>query len=219
MEHRIMLITSQEQLMAPMVAVLKTILGHTSELVPPPAAAQTMTARPQDIVIIDMQQSPSCMELLRTLKMKFPTTPLIAMVPYGDLLMVEKVIAQGADDYISQPIALERLKVSLRNMLRMRALLQRASSGQNDTPAMNNGGGTMRTNFIAADGSLRTLRIIEEEAIRHAIEYCDGCMTDAAKALGVGRSTLYRKIQEMRPSGQMLRENHTTRPRMYALSE
>jgi two-component system NtrC family response regulator len=40
------------------------------------------------------------------------------------------------------------------------------------------------------------LEIIEEEAIRNALIYYHGNVTKAAKALGIGRNTLYRKLKE-----------------------
>jgi len=59
-------------------------------------------------------------------------------------------------------------------------------------------------------GNVKTLRLIQEEAIRFALHYSGGCMTRAAKCLGIGRSTLYRKLDEH----QISRANQTTRPMM-----
>ena len=46
-------------------------------------------------------------------------------------------------------------------------------------------------------GHLRKLEEIENELIRFAIEKYDGHMSEVARRLGIGRSTLYRKIREM----------------------
>lgn len=45
-------------------------------------------------------------------------------------------------------------------------------------------------------GGLRTLEQIEGDIIRIAIKVHNGKMTDVAKALGIGRSTLYRKLAD-----------------------
>ena len=45
-------------------------------------------------------------------------------------------------------------------------------------------------------GHLRTLEEIERDLIQHAIEVYAGHMTEIAKRLGIGRSTLYRKLRE-----------------------
>lgn len=46
-------------------------------------------------------------------------------------------------------------------------------------------------------GHLRRLEEIENDLIRFAIELYDGHMTEVARRLGIGRSTLYRKLREM----------------------
>jgi len=45
-------------------------------------------------------------------------------------------------------------------------------------------------------GRVKPLRSLQQDAIRRALEQEGGCMTRAAKSLGIGRSTLYRKVQE-----------------------
>ena len=63
-------------------------------------------------------------------------------------------------------------------------------------------------------GKVRTLKSMEEEAIRFALQYTGGCMTRAAKSLGIGRSTLYRKLDEFKIENYISRANQTTRPMM-----
>ncbi|MEP1934089.1 MAG: sigma-54 dependent transcriptional regulator [Roseibium sp.] len=46
------------------------------------------------------------------------------------------------------------------------------------------------------EGHVRNLTDIEEELIRTAINHYSGRMTEVAKRLGIGRSTLYRKLKE-----------------------
>ena len=45
-------------------------------------------------------------------------------------------------------------------------------------------------------GHLRTLEDIERDLIQLAIEIYSGHMTEVARRLGIGRSTLYRKVRE-----------------------
>ena len=47
------------------------------------------------------------------------------------------------------------------------------------------------------DGNLRRLNEIEADVIRLAIKHYRGQMTEAARRLGIGRSTLYRKMAEL----------------------
>ncbi|ADZ69300.1 sigma-54-dependent transcriptional regulator [Polymorphum gilvum] len=54
--------------------------------------------------------------------------------------------------------------------------------------------GFMRS--LADDGHVRTLEAVEEEMIRTAIHHYAGRMTEVARRLGIGRSTLYRKLKD-----------------------
>jgi len=51
--------------------------------------------------------------------------------------------------------------------------------------------------LYAADGNLRPLEDIEADVIRLAIGHYRGRMTEVARRLGIGRSTLYRKLSEL----------------------
>ncbi len=53
------------------------------------------------------------------------------------------------------------------------------------------------SDYLDMKGQIKKLRSIEREAIQLALKHSDGCMTRAAKNLGIGRSTLYRKVEEM----------------------
>jgi len=51
--------------------------------------------------------------------------------------------------------------------------------------------------LIDTAGELRPLSEIESDAIRFALSHCGGHMSEAARRLGIGRSTLYRKLDVM----------------------
>jgi DNA-binding NtrC family response regulator len=50
--------------------------------------------------------------------------------------------------------------------------------------------------ILDRDGDIRALVEMEEELIRRAISHYDGQMSEVARKLGIGRSTLYRKLKE-----------------------
>ena len=66
-------------------------------------------------------------------------------------------------------------------------------SGHTQTPHQE-GVGVM---LYAPDGNLRPLEDIEADVIRLAIGHYRGRMTEVARRLGIGRSTLYRKLSEL----------------------
>jgi DNA-binding NtrC family response regulator len=51
--------------------------------------------------------------------------------------------------------------------------------------------------LYSSDGNMRTLDEIESDVIRLAIGHYRGRMTEVARRLGIGRSTLYRKLAEL----------------------
>lgn len=69
----------------------------------------------------------------------------------------------------------------------------RPASGGNAHQNAGNAGVTL----FHPDGHLRTLEEIEADVIRLAIGHYRGRMTEVARRLGIGRSTLYRKLGEL----------------------
>ncbi len=51
--------------------------------------------------------------------------------------------------------------------------------------------------LINDSGDVRKLEDIEADAIRFALQYYHGQMSQMARKLGIGRSTLYRKMKEI----------------------
>lgn len=51
--------------------------------------------------------------------------------------------------------------------------------------------------FLRKDGHIRRLLEVEEEAIRRALALYGGRMSETARRLGIGRSTLYRKLEDL----------------------
>jgi DNA-binding NtrC family response regulator len=48
-----------------------------------------------------------------------------------------------------------------------------------------------------SNGSIRSLKDVEDDMIRIALDRYNGHMSEIARRLGIGRSTLYRKIREL----------------------
>ena len=59
------------------------------------------------------------------------------------------------------------------------------------------GGAAMAITAVDQQGSIRSLRDIEDDAIRIALDRYNGQMSEVARRLGIGRSTLYRKIRDL----------------------
>ena len=57
--------------------------------------------------------------------------------------------------------------------------------------------GAPQVTLYLHDGHMRSLEDIEADIIRLAIGHYRGRMTEVARRLGIGRSTLYRKLGEL----------------------
>jgi len=70
----------------------------------------------------------------------------------------------------------------------------KALNGASQSAAMHSGPGIT---LYGDDGNMRSLEAIEADVIRLAIGHYRGRMTEVARRLGIGRSTLYRKLGEL----------------------
>ena len=62
--------------------------------------------------------------------------------------------------------------------------------------------------LIDEAGDLRSLAAIEAEVIRRAIHRCHGRLSEVARRLGIGRSTLYRRIEDLDLAEEARRARH-----------
>lgn len=70
---------------------------------------------------------------------------------------------------------------------------------------------TVRLPVFDTSGEIRALAEMEAEMIRLAIDHYNGQMSEVARRLGIGRSTLYRKLKEMGIDPEFQRPNSTAR--------
>lgn len=146
-----------------------------------------------------------------------PQLPIIVFTQYGDQDNAVRAVQAGANDFLNKPVVLERLRLSIQNALAMQRMKQYLEKLEKALPASSEMVGVTESPpmFLDASGRLKKLRTLEAEAIRFALTHCDGRMTRAARNLGIGRSTLYRKISDYGIETHNVRENQTMRPIIY----
>lgn len=69
-------------------------------------------------------------------------------------------------------------------------------SGDNLSAQIKENRGLGSISGVTLEGEVRTLAATEEEMIRFAIAHYDGQISEVARRLGIGRTTLYRKLKE-----------------------
>ncbi len=72
-----------------------------------------------------------------------------------------------------------------------------SDTGSGTRAAPGGAGNGTQLGLITGDGSLRPLADVEADVIRFALEHHKGQMSKVARQLGIGRSTLYRKVREL----------------------
>lgn len=129
---------------------------------------------------------------------------IIACVMHADECAA--ALHHGADDFVMLPPCPHRLQVTLRHLLRLKRMAEELEAlrslhtqhGANGHVVSGNGhvgNGVIRV--LGEDNHVFPLRRMEKEAIRLALKHYDGCISHAARRLGIGRSTLYRKMDEL----------------------
>jgi DNA-binding NtrC family response regulator len=145
--------------------------------------------------------------------------PVIVQTAQGGIDGVASAMRLGAADFVVKPANAERLKVSLRNALAARVLagelerLKLSLSSESiatqplieSSPAIAASWPEPDSHAVAVAphsvhlvdlrGSVRPLEDIERDVIRFAISHYRGQMSEVARRLKIGRSTLYRKLE------------------------
>jgi DNA-binding NtrC family response regulator len=157
-----------------------------------------------DLVLFDVSKITGVCETIANLKILIAQTPIITLVQYGDYETAIDTLNAGAQDFLLKPVALERMNAILRNTLSLRDARREAEwlrqARMNEAGNMRGISGhnsLQQFSLIAEDGNIRRMAQLEAEAIRFAMEYYNGRMTEVARRLGIGRSTLYRKLSDM----------------------
>lgn len=128
--------------------------------------------------------------------------PVVVLVKYGDYDAAASALGMGAQDFLTKPVAMERMSTTFRNILLLRDARREVERLRRERPSTDgsasypapSGMATPPLKLTREDGNIRSMEEIEAEAIRFAMQYYHGRMTEVARRLGIGRSTLYRKL-------------------------
>jgi DNA-binding NtrC family response regulator len=160
------------------------------------------------------------LEVLEGLIARHPDLPIIVVTGDQDSSTVEDAMRAGAYDYVVKPFDQGRLRHAVRRALERRQLALNVRKLREELAARaeRNGSGAAHTPADADadvsdvedahahrsfsepldDGSTLNLRELERRAIVRALEVSGGSVGKAAKLLGIGRATLYRRLSEQR---------------------
>ncbi|HEU5046469.1 MAG TPA: helix-turn-helix domain-containing protein [Rickettsiales bacterium] len=201
MTQTILLIGEDATERAMLGAVIKDKLSYNVLECANEAEAIDFLVSPQkerpDLILFDISSITHFSQKIAEVKMASHHIPLIAMTKYADYESAMIAVNSGAQDFLTKPVALERMYITFRNVL----ILSRIYSAKNGKPTpslYNNADDVMSFSLLNDDGNVRQIQELEQEAINRAIKHYDGRMTEVARRLGIGRSTLYRKLNHTR---------------------
>jgi DNA-binding NtrC family response regulator len=166
-------------------------------------------------------------DVLHALRARDPDLPVIVVSGDQDTETVEEAMRAGAYDYVLKPFERDRLRYAVRRAFERRALVASLRELREGT----SGHGVAAVSVEAlvsapAEEALGeeglNLRDLERRAIARALEVSGGSVGKAAKLLGIGRATLYRRLSEQRdaapPREEPIRSsNGSTRPGAHGL--
>lgn len=135
------------------------------------ALAAVRTHEPE-IVILDMNLTIGTtgrqgLELLRKIKVLAPECEVLLISAWGTIPLAVEGMNLGATDFITKPWSNADVMAKINRILERRK--------KKSSP---------------------TLDDLEREAVREALRKCHGSMSEAAKALGITRQALYRRLEK-----------------------
>lgn len=147
--------------------------------------------------------------------------PVLLWIQFGEEAFASEAVKSGAHDFIVKPASSEKIMLSVRHacdMRRMRGYITRLEqhiAEQSDISADERQVimmGQLHHLLTDENGHIRPLKSLEKDIIIAVLRYSGGCVSQAARSLGIGRSTLYRKAGEYNIQSYIRRESSMTRP-------
>jgi two-component system response regulator RegA len=136
------------------------------------AARSADAAESPEFAVIDLRMpGASGLDLVRELHARDAATRIVVLTGYGSIATAVQAVKDGAADYLSKPLDFPRI---------LAALL-----GTQEEP------GTGQGDWVSP-----SLARLEWEHIQRVLLECEGNITRAAKALGLHRRSLQRKLDK-----------------------
>jgi DNA-binding NtrC family response regulator len=114
-----------------------------------------------------------------------PGLPVAFLIPRDGPTAPETAVRRGAFDFLSWPPDPHRLRIILAHAVERHRLLERIRGLEAATPSATDG----------SDEHLRVIDRVEKGAIVSALRKVGGNVREAARLLGYGQATVYRKIK------------------------
>ncbi len=150
--------------------------GHQVQVFAEPPPLSTVLAQPFDACLIDLRFGASSgLQYIAPLRAAWPQCRLFVLTGYASIATAVQAVKLGADDYLTKPVDFQ--------------LLSQALTGQP----------TAGVSTEQPD-DLLSAEQVEWEHIQRVLAQQEGNISQTARALGMHRRTLQRKLQKRRPA-------------------
>ncbi len=144
-----------------------------------------------DLVLLDLGlPGIDGLETLRRLRDRGAEAPVIVMTAHGSVDAAIDAMKFGAFDFLTKPLDVDRLLIVVRNALSLSQLSRQVHTLRGELHSVG-----LTTRPPAHDEFVVPLDEVERRHILRAVEACRGNLSQAARLLDIGRTTLYRKLQ------------------------
>ncbi len=168
-------------------------------------ALRALEHGPPDALVLDvMMPGVNGNDVLARLPKVAPDVSVVVVSAVVGVDAIAEAIRLGASEYLTKPVRRERLLGAVRQAVEWTRLKRRISDLESKlcqveeaaTRAVSARAATPRDPYTGErkSPSLLDLQTLERQAIRRALEYTGGNVSEAARRLGIGRTTLYRKM-------------------------
>lgn len=174
------------RLTQPVTKEITTISSGTQAL----ALIESSNPLPYCVIVLDlvMPEVDGYM-ILAGLQQRNSQIPVIVSLKQSALQDVHTALRLGAWDFITRPFVTERVQVTVRNAIRHHDHLRTSSGAVLDEKAS--------IRIVDRKGRIQPFDHLEEQILRIAHSHADGHISEMARKLNVGRSTLYRKLKKI----------------------
>lgn len=134
------------------------------------------------------------MEVMQRIKAIRPDVPVVILTGSQSVDHAVRAIQTGAVNFLVKPVDGDRLVTSVQNALdigSMRAEIKALHKKFGQDGVQND---PMALSLLHSDGNVKTLEELEIEIAQKILDHSNGNISKAAKALGLARSTYYRKL-------------------------
>ena len=179
-------------------AVRLLLSTHDVQTVPartPADAVARATAEPLDAALIDLNYDKGRttgeqgLDLVSALRKQAPALPIVVMTAWSSIDLALEAVRRGAREFVQKPFDEARLVALLRGQAELGRALRRVAELEAEVRQLRQ---------TSPDGSpASSMRLLEVEGllVRRAMERHEGNVSRAARALGLSRSALYRRLE------------------------